>query len=166
MMIKMPRDQRNIDVAAFTNRLAVVQCFENREPARMLLHLPGQCIEIACTRVRTEGLPCRQSTPRSFHRAIDIRCRSFCHYRESFTCGRVRGVEISPCRGRLPGAVHEMSKAPAVTVQPGKRLARILGRGAVLHGYEFLDNAHRLVPGSFLTAPRSCRSCNRMAIVR
>src|SRR5438132_14174609 len=153
MMIKMPRDQRNIDVAAFTNRLAVVQCFENREPARTRLHSPGEGMEIACPRVRTEGLPCRQSPPRSFHRAIDIRCRSFCHYRESFTCGRVRGVEISPCRGRLPGAVHEMSKAPAVTVQPGKRLARILGRGAVLHGHEFFDDAHALLSLSNQDSP-------------
>src|SRR5437879_9621295 len=153
MMIKMPRDQRNIDVAAFTNRLAVVQRREHRETARILLHLPGQCIERARTRVRTEGLPCRQSTPRSFHRAIDIRCRSFCHYRESFTCGRVRGVEISPCRGRLPGAVHEMSKAPAVTVQPGKRLARILGRGAVLHGHEFFADPHALLSLSNQDSP-------------
>src|SRR5437879_13158772 len=123
MMIKMPRDQRNIDVAAFTDRLAVVQWFESREPARMLLHLPGQCIEIACTRVRTEGLPCRQSTPRSFHRAIDIRCRSFCHYRESFNCGKVRGVEITPCRRRLQGAVPELTKAAAAPAPARQSLA-------------------------------------------
>src|ERR1700682_2023906 len=42
MMIKMPRHKWDINVAAFTNRLAVVQCFEKCEPARMFLHLPGQ----------------------------------------------------------------------------------------------------------------------------
>src|SRR2546422_5333314 len=40
MMIKMPCYQRDIDVTAFTNRLAVIQRFENREPARMFLYLP------------------------------------------------------------------------------------------------------------------------------
>src|SRR2546426_1816202 len=57
MMIKMPNYKRDIDVAALANRLAVVQCFENREPARVFLHLPRQSMEIASTRMRTEGLP-------------------------------------------------------------------------------------------------------------
>src|SRR5258708_1523371 len=78
MVIEMARHQRNIDVAALTNRLAVVESFENREPARMLLHLPRHRIEVARTRMRTEGLPRSQSTPRGFHRAVYIRCRSFC----------------------------------------------------------------------------------------
>src|SRR6266699_172385 len=142
MMIKMPRYQRNIDIAAFTNGLAVVQCFENREPARMFLHLPGQCIEIAGTRVRSERLPCWQSTPCSFHRAIHIRCPSFSHCRYSFPLGSIRPVEISPCSTRLPRAVNEMAQAPAVTVQPGKSLARIPRPGAVLHGHEFFNDAH------------------------
>src|SRR5258708_6249316 len=73
MVIEMARHQRNIDVAALTNRLAVVESFETREPARMLLHLPRQRIEIARTRMRSEGLPRWQSTPRGFHRAVYIR---------------------------------------------------------------------------------------------
>src|SRR2546429_8080290 len=121
MVIKMPCYQRDIDVAAFTNRLAVIQCFENREPARMFLYLPRQRIEIARTHMRSEGLPRRQSSPRGFYRAIDIRCRSLRHRREFFTRGGIRGLEITPCRGRLPRAVNEMSEAPALTVQPCKR---------------------------------------------
>ncbi len=50
VVIKMARDERNIDVAAFANRLAVVHSLEDGEPARMLLHLPRQRIEIACAR--------------------------------------------------------------------------------------------------------------------
>src|SRR5204863_9855577 len=100
MMIKMPRYQRNIDIAAFTNGLAVVQCFEDREPARMFLHLPGQRIEIAGARVRSERLPCWQRTPCSFHRSIHIRGRSLRHYRESFTGGRILRAELSPSRMR------------------------------------------------------------------
>src|SRR5229473_7901113 len=110
MVIEMARHQRNIDVAALTNRLAVVECFEYREPARMLLHLPCQCIEVARTRMRSEGLPRWQSTPRGFHRAVYIRCRSLCDRCEFFTSGRICRVEIRSCRRRLPSAVYEMSE--------------------------------------------------------
>ena len=40
VMIEMPRDQRNVDVAALANRLAVVHRLEHREPPRMFLHQP------------------------------------------------------------------------------------------------------------------------------
>src|SRR6202165_3347330 len=166
MMIKMPRYQRNIDVAAFTNRLAVIQCFENREPARMFLHLPRQRIDITRARMRSEGLPCWQSSPRGFHRAIDIRCRSLRHRREFFTCGRIRGLEITSRRGRLPRAVPEISQAPAVAVQPCKSFARVLWRGAVLHGHEFFDDAHSLLLASLVIETGFSWLRNRVAIVR
>src|SRR3989449_5142502 len=159
MMIKMPRYQRNIDVAAFSNRLAVIQCFENREPARMFLYLPRQRIEIARTHMRSEGLPRRQNSPRGFHRAIDIRCRSLRHRREFFTRGGIRGLEITPCCGRLPRAVNEMSEAPAVTVQPCQSFARILRRGTVLHGHEFFDDAHSLLLASRSEERRVGKEC-------
>src|ERR1700687_5774768 len=166
MMIKMPRYQRNIDVAAFTKRLAVIKCFENREPARMLQNLPRQRIEIARTRMRSEELPRRQCSPCGFHRAIDIRCRSLRHRREFFTRGRIRGLEITPSGGRLPRAVNEMSEAPAVTVQPSQSFARILRRGAILHGHEFLDDAHSLLLASLVIETGFSWLRNRVAIVR
>src|SRR5216684_7610203 len=165
MVIKMPGYQRNIDVAAFTNRLAVVQCFENREPARMFLHLPGQCIEIAGARMRSKGLPRWQSSARGFHRAVDVQRRALRHRREFFSRGRIRRLEISPRRGRLPRAVYEMSEAPAMTVQPGKSFARILWRGAVLHSHEFFDDAHSLL-SSLVIEPGFSSLRNRMAIIR
>src|SRR4029077_18029455 len=45
VMVEMAGDQRNIDVAAFTNRLAVVKRFQDGEAARMLLHLTRQRVE-------------------------------------------------------------------------------------------------------------------------
>src|SRR5205807_6588264 len=45
MVIKMARDERNIDVAALANRFAVVHRLEHGEPARMLLHQPRYRVE-------------------------------------------------------------------------------------------------------------------------
>src|SRR5438477_11569616 len=144
MMIKMTRDQRNVDVAAFANRFAVVQCFEHCEPARMFLYLAGQCIKISSTRMWSERLPRRQSSARGLHRAINVRCRTLCHRRKFFTSGRFCGVEISACSGRLPCAVDEVSEAPAIAVQPCKSLARVLWRRTILHGHESFGDAHSL----------------------
>ena len=40
MIVKMPGDQRNIDVAALANWFSVVHGFEHGETARVLLYLP------------------------------------------------------------------------------------------------------------------------------
>jgi hypothetical protein len=42
-----------------------------------------------------------------------------------------------------------MSETPGVTVQPGESFARIFRRGAILHGHEFLDDAHSILPVFF-----------------
>ena len=41
MVVEMPRHQRNIDVTALADRLAVVHRFQNGQQTRMLLHQPG-----------------------------------------------------------------------------------------------------------------------------
>src|SRR5713101_4893185 len=110
----------------------------------MLLHLPRQRIEITRARMIGERLPRRQSSPRGFYRAIDVRRRSLGHSCELFAGRRIRGVEISPGRGRMRRTVDEMPEAAAMAVQPGECFARILRRGPVLHGHEFLDDTHSL----------------------
>ena len=166
MVIKMPRYQRDIDVAAFANRLAIVECFEHREPARMFLHLPGQRIQITRTRMWSEGLPRRQGSARGLHRAIHVCHGSLRHCSEFFASGRICGVEIGACHGCLPCAVNEMSEAAVVTIQPCKSLARVFWRGAVLHGHKFFDNAHSSLLNSFVTKPGFRCLRNRVAIIR
>src|SRR3981081_1032083 len=39
VVIKMPGDERNIEVSTLANRLSIVHRFQNSEPARMLLYL-------------------------------------------------------------------------------------------------------------------------------
>jgi len=99
MMIKMPCYQRDIDVTAFTNRLAVIQRFENREPARMFLYLPRQCIEIARTRMRRDGLP-RGNAARAAFTALSTSAADPCATVASFS--PVEGsvvFEITPAAG-------------------------------------------------------------------
>src|SRR5213592_2975795 len=58
----------------------------------------------ARARMRSERLPSWQSGARSFHGTVNIRRRSLCHGCEFFARGRIRGLEVSSCRGRLPSA--------------------------------------------------------------
>ena len=51
VMIKMPRDQWDIDIAALANRFAVVHRLQHREPPRVFLHLPRQRIQITRARM-------------------------------------------------------------------------------------------------------------------
>src|SRR6266436_1826152 len=121
----------------------------------MLLNLPRQRIEITRARMIGERLPRRQSSPRRFHSAINVHCRALRHGCEFFAGGRIRRVEISPSRGGKRRAVDEMPKAAAMAVQPGECFARILRRGAVLHGHEFLDDTHALLLNSFVIEIKS-----------
>ena len=141
-MIEMPRHQRNIDVAALANRLAVVHRFQHRQQPRMLLHQPRQRIQISRPRMRSKRLPLRRRRPRRFHRGIDVGRRALRHRRQPLAIRRIDGVEIFPARRRLPRAIDKMPKAPAMTIQPRRNLFRILRRRPVLHAHEFFSNAH------------------------
>ena len=72
MMIEMPRDERNVDVAALADRLAIVHRLENCQTPRVLLHLAGERIEIARALMAAQRLPCRKSLARRCHRGVHI----------------------------------------------------------------------------------------------
>src|SRR5258708_35875313 len=118
----------------------------------MFLHLPRQRIEIARTRMRSERLPCGQSSAGSFYRVVDVRGRSLCD-RCEFLAGRwIRGVEIRPIRWSLPRAVDEMSKPQGVPVQPRESFTRILRRRPVLNGIEVFAEVHTRLLGYYASA--------------
>ena len=52
----MASDQRDIDIARFAKRLAVVQALDNRQQARMLLNVAGDGVEMARALMRAERL--------------------------------------------------------------------------------------------------------------
>src|SRR5580692_1419808 len=57
VMIKMADDQRDIDVAALTNRFPVIDGFKYREPSRMSLNGAGHGVQITGAGMRRKRLP-------------------------------------------------------------------------------------------------------------
>ena len=72
MMIKMPRHERNVDVAALADGLAVVHGLKHGQTARVLLHLPCQRVEITRALVAAQRLPRGQRLARGGNRGIHI----------------------------------------------------------------------------------------------
>ena len=142
VVIEVAGDQRNIDVAALANRLAVVHGLEHGETAGMLLHGSRQRVEIASSRVRSERLPFRQSCAGGSDGGVDVRSRSLGDCRELLAGGGIGGFEVSTFRRLSPCAVDEMSEAAAVEIQPGEGFFRVLRRGTVFHGDELFSDAH------------------------
>ncbi len=74
-MIEMPCDERNVDVARFADRLAVVDALEHREKALALLDMPRERVEMTRPFVAAERRPFRQRLARGGDRRRDIRRR-------------------------------------------------------------------------------------------
>src|SRR5947209_18107190 len=143
-MIKVPRDQGNVDVAALAYGLSVVERFRDSKPAGMSLHRSGYRIQIPRAGMRSERLPLRKSVPRSLHRSIDVSSRALSNLRELFCRCRIIGGEEHAFRRLLPLAADEVPEASAMMIQPAERFLRVLRRGTVFHGEEFFSDAHGL----------------------
>ena len=122
----MPRDQRNVNVAALTDGLAVVHGFKNGEQPRVFLHQSRECIEIARADVRSECAPLWRSGARRANRSVNVSSTALSDCSQLLAIRRIECVEIFSSRGRLPCAVDEESEAAAVALQPCDRFLRNL----------------------------------------
>ena len=138
----MPRHQRNIDVAALADRLAVVHCFEHREAARMFLHQPRNRIQVTSPRVGSERLPLRETRRARLSPQHRCRRRNLARPRPAFHRSRDRPFRSTARRRPLPLSVNEMTEATPVLVQPGQDLFGIFRRRPVFHAHKFFSNAH------------------------
>ncbi len=138
----MARDERNIDVAALADGLAVVHRLEHREPARVLLHLPGESVEIARALVAAQRLPCGKSFARGGDGGFHVVGIALGHFGKRFAGRRIAGGLVLAARRRNPRAADELLEAAMVPLQPLIRFFRIFRRGSVLHGVELFRNAH------------------------
>src|SRR5262249_26013476 len=145
VIVKMAPDQRDINIAALANRLAIVHRFQHCQPSRMLLYLPGHRIEVASSHMRGERLPTRQRSARAAHSSVNVRGRTLCYRGERFSRGGIESVEENSFRGKVKSAVDEMAEPALVTIQPDQCLARVLRRGAILHRQEFFRDTHEIV---------------------
>ena len=119
VMIEVPRHQRNIDVTAFANRFSVVHGLKHGQPPRMLLHLPGERIQIPGAHMRRERLPLWRRVPGRSDGRINVRRRSLRDAGQLLAGRRIGSSEILASRRRQPRAVDEMTEAALVMIQPG-----------------------------------------------
>ena len=141
---EMPRDERNIDVARFANRLAVVDGLEHREVARMLLNAAGDGVQPAGARVIVQRLPTGQRGTGRGNGSVYVVGAALSHAREQ--CSGRWIVHLEQLTGGRRGkrAADEMSERAAVTGQPGANDRIAFRRRAVAHGVEDLaDGAAR-----------------------
>ena len=103
VVIEVARDERNVDVAALADRLAVVHRFENGEAARMLLHLARESVEIARALVAAERLPCWQSFARRGDGGIHVSRVANGDFGEGVASGRIAGWS---CTRRSRAVTH------------------------------------------------------------
>ena len=91
----MRRDQRQIDVARFLDRLAAIHRFEHGQLARFFLNQTRDAIEIFPALAARHFAPdIFVSAPRCFHREIDVVRIAFRDLRQLFFRGRIDRREI------------------------------------------------------------------------
>ena len=141
----MSCDQWNINVAALAYRLAVVNCFQDGQPAGMFLNGPRQRIQVTRARMRSKLLPLWQRLARSLHRRINVRRGALRDRRDLFAGGGICSVEEHGFRRLAPLAGYEVCEPPPVAVKPRQRVLRVFRRWAIFHGGEFFSDAHYLL---------------------
>jgi len=136
----MALHQWDVDITAFADRLAVVQSFQNREEAAVLLQQAGNGVEIFGTAMTAQAFPFGLGFARSFDGGIDLVLRCLRQVGESLAVGGVLGLEVLAWCG--PVTVDEVAKGRALIDNPGQRISCAFGGGAVIHGFEDLFNGH------------------------
>ena len=144
-MIEVARYKRYIDIAALPNRFAIVERLQHRKPARVLLHLSRQGIQVPCPLMRRERVPSWERSASRFDRRVNIGRASLSNTGELVPARWIGSVEVLALHRLLPAAVYEVSELALVTLEPGKRLFRVLKCRTVFHRCELFGNfAHRI----------------------
>ena len=139
-MIEVARDQRNVDVAALADGLAVVDGLQHGETARVLLHLARERIEITGALMSAERLPAGQGFARGFNGSIyigGIAMRDF----GDLVAGRwIAGCEVLAAGGLLPRAVDVVAEVALMRVEPALDLFGVFRRRTVFHAVELFND--------------------------
>jgi len=138
-MVEMTRDEWNINVARFANRLAVVERLQHCQAPRVLLHLPGERVEITRTRMTAERLPCRQRCARSIDGRVNIRRIRLRYARQLLARGGIQRLEVLTARRLAPPAADEVTKLAPMPIEPRQGLFRIFRRRTILHRVKLLN---------------------------
>ena len=143
VMVEVAGDERDVDVARFANRLAIIEALQHGEQARMLLHRPRQRVQVARSRVTGEARPgLKRGAGRGHCRAHIGRAR-LDDARQLGAGRRIDDVEAAPVLPLHPAAAHVQAELAAVPGDPLQRRLIGLRRRAVCHRFEDLADTGR-----------------------
>ena len=134
--------ERDIDVAAFADRLAVIKRFENCKQACVLLHQARDGIDVAGTPCATQcgpfplGLACRGDG------GIDIVLACLAQRCQGLAICRVLAVKPVSRGGELP--IDEVAKTGPLVDQPRQSVGSTFRSGAIVHRFKDLFYGHRV----------------------
>ena len=162
VIVEMPCDQRHIDVAAFTDRFAVIHGFQHGQQTGIFLHQARQGIQVFRALMRGQPRPFWLRPPCGGDGGVNIGGRALGHLGQNVGRGRIAGGE---CNARLgEPAVDPMAKPALVPGQPSQDLGIAFGRGAVSHAVKDVADGHWRCSLSAVTERKEgsiCASMNR-----
>src|SRR5436305_387821 len=112
---------------------------------RVLLHLSRQGIQVPCPLMRRERVPSWERSASRFDRRVNIGRASLSNTGELVSARWIGSVEVLALHRLLPAAIYEVSELAFMTIEPCKRLFRVLKCRTVFHRFELFGNfAHRI----------------------
>ena len=148
VVIEVPGDQRDVEIARLTNRFAVVETLEHGEQPGVALHLARERVQIAGACVRRQRRPAwgRGSRPRDG--GVDVSLAPLRDAGEN-RCGRgVDRLEVLSFHRSGPPAIDEMAEPPVVVLpDPLQRGCVAFRRRPVLHRLEQLGDGRHYTIG-------------------
>ena len=142
-MVKMSNGERDINVPAFTDGLAIVQRFRHGEQSCVFLHQTCEGIEHAGARRPPCFLPVRLRSSGALHRLCHLIFCAQGHACKLLACRRIANGQIVP--RRREGAIDIRANKAAVIGNPLKRYAAIFRGCAILHCVKNCFNRHRII---------------------
>jgi hypothetical protein len=146
VMVEMAGDQRNVDVAGFADRLAVVERFHHRKEAAVALDEACQRIEVAGAAMSRKCSPGRLRLGGGLDGGIDVGGTRLRDARQHLTGPGCGGLETFAGLRLLPGAADEQFCLAAQRLDPGARFLVAFGGRAVAHRVKNLCNRHFYSP--------------------
>ncbi|CCV04004.1 hypothetical protein MESS2_1190004 [Mesorhizobium metallidurans STM 2683] len=142
MVDEMADCQRHVDVAAFADRLAIVDRFQHREQALVALHGAADGVQHFRALIAGGRGPFRQGFRGGRNRRVDIGYTGIRHLGQQLAGGGIAGLESLAACGGFPVATNEQHLAEIARCQPGIGLIPRLRRRAIFHGVIAFENVH------------------------
>ena len=145
MVVEMPRDERNVDVACFAYGFSVVERFKHCEMSGMLLNAAGDRVQPARTHVAVERLPCGQRRARRRHGSLHIGTTPLGDISQSNSGRGIADAEVLAVDRWHERPADVVTKTFAARRQPLANWRVTFGRWAIAHFVEQRANGRERV---------------------